>query len=272
MYVKGTLEGKPDLTQDIALHNKWRKSIYVGRETKNLELLGRINFKKAWINSIPSRDMEKIVPLLNVGYLSIYNVQAKDLSLLEGLDKCETLLLEWNSKADKLWDFKKTKQIKHLAIRDFSKIVDLYPLADAFNIENLAIEGGLYKQMKVLSLKPLASLKNLKTLRLANIRVLDNSLDHLKELKNLRKLWLSNQFSTEDFARLSVELPKVDCIRFKPFEKVKVYDKQGGIEFDRMITGKRKPFLHSKRDKEKIEEHKSRFQELQNTYKKALKH
>lgn len=271
MFLKGTLEGKPDLTEDVSRQKACRKSICIGRNTQNLNLLGNFNLKKVWILSLPSSVLEEVLPLLSPRFLSIYNVQVKDLSFLEKLEKCQTLFLEWNNKADQLWDFKKTQQITSLAIRDFPKIIDLESFADAVHLKNLSIEGGIDKPMKIQSLKPLASLKNLKTLRLANVKVQDNSLGHLKELRKLKNLWVSNQFSTEEFAKLSVEMPKVNCSRFKHSEKVKIYNKHGELELDTMITGINKPCLHSVRDRDKIHLYKSEFTSLQNKYRKELK-
>ncbi|PLR66179.1 hypothetical protein CYJ36_18910 [Bacillus sp. UMB0893] len=48
----------------------------------------------------------------------------------------------------------------------------------------------------------------------------DEYLEPISHLKNLLELKLSNQFLTEEFARLSVMLPKTNCEYFQPFVKM----------------------------------------------------
>ena len=44
-----------------------------------------------------------------------------------------------------------------------------------------------------------------------NLKVKDDSLEPLIQLKNLRELSLSNQFKVEEYAKLSVALPYTKC-------------------------------------------------------------
>ena len=49
-----------------------------------------------------------------------------------------------------------------------------------------------------------------------NLKVKDDSLEPLIQLKNLRELSLSNQFKVEEYAKISVALLYTECKFFKP--------------------------------------------------------
>ena len=90
------------------------------------------------------------------------------------------------------------------------------------------------------------------------MHVSEDGLRPIEVLKDLKELWLSNQFETIDYAYLSVKLPNTKCDSFKPYIK---YDKPIG-DRDTMITGKRKPFLNSLNDRTKIEKYERDFYKM----------
>lgn len=79
------------------------------------------------------------------------------------------------------------------------------------------MSGGDDKQLKLENLMPFKFLTTLKYLGLYNIKIQDNSLQPIFHLKDLLELEISNQFSTLEYSRLSVTLPKTKCSRFKPY-------------------------------------------------------
>ena len=74
---------------------------------------------------------------------------------------------------------------------------------------------------------------------------------------NRQVLEVSNQFPTEEFAYLSVELPKTKCKMFSAWVKSPV------MKPDTMIVGRRKPFLNFKKDRERIQAYEHSFAQLQ---------
>ncbi|MCJ1908965.1 hypothetical protein [Planococcus ruber] len=102
-------------------------------------------------------------------------------------------------------------------------------------------------------------------LGLSNIKVANESLQPLAELKGLKELAISNQFSTEEFAKLSVALPNTTCDKFSPFVRVVLPD---GL--DLMVVGKRKPFLNSTNDSAKMKKYEERFRALQEAFQLRL--
>jgi hypothetical protein len=120
------------------------------------------------------------------------------------------------------------------------------------------------------TLQPLASLTKLKSLTLASINVVDKSLQPLAALVNLEILEVTNQFPTAEFARLSTQLKHTVCEKFQSYTKVSLEDINGTVISDIMITGSRKPFLHSTRDAEKIAKYVQKFQKLVATFEKEV--
>jgi hypothetical protein len=73
---------------------------------------------------------------------------------------------------------------------------------------------------------------------------------------------VSNQFPTEDYAYLAVELPNVICEMFQPYIKLN----QKINDLDIMVTGKRKPFLNSKADTDRILKYEKAFEKLKKKF------
>ncbi len=190
-------------------------------------------------------------------------VLAKDLTILETLEKAETIILYRSTKATTLWDVSKNKGLRTLEITDFSKIEEIDQLSRAKHIDNLILGGGVGgKPIKLKSLKPLSTLTNLKYLSLTNLRVEDDSLQPLGHLKNLERLELANRFETKEYAWLATRLPNTKCRMFQATNSCKITDSYDRLLSDTMITGRRKPFLLSTKDHVKIDKYVKDFEKL----------
>jgi Leucine-rich repeat (LRR) protein len=201
---------------------------------------------------------------IEVESLTLMNFQVADLSPLENLTNIQTLILHWNNKATRLWNFERMKTLRGLSIVDLKRLREIDELQKCTWLEQLYIGGGIVPEnyMQLQSLESLRTLQNLVYLHLGNVRVLEKGLEPIGNLKNLQELDTNYLFDTEDYARLSVLLKNTKCDAFAPFVKLKhpIGDK------DIRIVGKRKPFLNSVRDKERIEEYVVKFKKLQEKY------
>lgn len=121
---------------------------------------------------------------------------------------------------------------------------------------------GIDKKLNIQTLKPLSVLTNLKYLRLANLKVEDDTLKPLADLKNLEELWLSNQFETKEYAWLATRLPDTKCDMFNAVNKVSITGTRNELVWDTMITGRKKPFLLSTQDRQKIDKYITEFEKL----------
>lgn len=143
---------------------------------------------------------------------------------------------------------------------------DIEPLQYCQTLNKLELSGGIGNALKINTLDPLKQLVNLKYLSLTNIRVKDGSLEPVTCLKNLLEIKISNQFPTEEYAKLSVALPETKCDYFHPY--VKLNDSIDGKDI--MVIGKRKPFLNAILDIKKLEKYDEQFKAFQEKYKAAM--
>jgi hypothetical protein len=252
-------EVKPKIIEDLNDFDSSLNNLSITSKVKNIGRLKDLNIEKLWLFSAKEIDIDKIFNLIQPKYVNLYQVLIKDLGCLGNLTECETLLLDWNTKATELWDFRKNKKLINLSIRDFSKILNINELENISQLKNLSLEGGMWKSMKLESLKPIENNRNLEYLRLNNLSVKDNSLVSLWNLSKLKKLDISNQFPTKEIAILTKKLSKTKCKLFKPYIDVEIKDKNDNLIHDVMIIGKRKPFLLKSKDQKKIEKYIKEF-------------
>lgn len=255
---------QPDFIKDLNQIGEIPSEIAIQGKTKNLERLKEFSgIEKLWLFTVNQSEFDLILQYVNPKILYVYEMRVEDLSSLELLSGAEKLYLCWNTKAAKLWDLTKNINLKTLSIEDFKRLNSLDPLQYCQTLQELHLSGGIWNTLNIDTLEPLKQLTFLKNLGLSNIRVKDESLEPLTHLHNLVELEISNQFLTEEYARLSVALPDTKCDYFKPY--VKLNDSIDGKDI--MIIGKRKPFLNSSTDTKKLQKYEDMFKAFQEKYK-----
>jgi hypothetical protein len=229
---------------------------------KSLEYLSKL--KKLKLYTVTQAQFDAIIPLVsNIVELRVYDMRCHDLSALGRLTQLENLELDWNTKTEVLWNMKFNTNLRTLKINDFSKLGDISALENLQHVEHLVLTGGIWNKLNLNSLVPLQKLSKLRTLELANLSVADPSqLQPLATLTQLEELHISNQFSTEEYARLSVLLPNTICDYFQPYIKTR-HALEGK---DIIVTGSRKPWLNSKKDSIQVEKYTRNFHALQEKY------
>lgn len=254
---------QPEFVKDLKDIKQAPTEIALQGKTLNLEHLSSLpHIETMWIYSVNQKEFDLIINLINPKTLYIYEMRAEDLSALERLENVEKLYLCWNTKASKLWDMSKNPNLKYLSIEDFKRLNQIAPIKSCHNLKELNLAGGIWNTLNIDTLSSIKFLQNLRVLGLSNIKLKDESLEPICHLKNLLELELSNQFPTEEFARLSVKLPLTKCEYFQPFVKL-----ENSIDGkDIMVIGKRKPFLNSSKDIEKIQKYAEQFKVLQKKY------
>lgn len=254
---------RPDLTYDLKNIESSVTELWIQGNTKNLSKLKELSgIKKIWVEFVNQKEFNKIIDLINPEFLYIYDMRVEDLSGLETLTNVKILGLESNTKASQLWNLKANPSLESLLIRGFTKLTDIQYLKYGSNLRILELEGNNSNQLKLENLQPVKYLQNLRYLGLSNIRILDESLEPISFLKGLELLETSNQFLTEEFAKLSVLLPNTQCNKFEPYFRL-TYPID---ELDIMVVGKRKPLLNYKRDKKKLDKYEENFKKIQEKY------
>lgn len=242
------------------------KSLHMSVSAKNVDRLKELPIENLWLVGANDKELRKILPLVNLRYLNLYQVLAKDLTILEILYKTETIILHWNTKATSLWDISKNINLKTLEITDFSKLEVIDQLSFATQINSLTLGGGHGKPLKIKSINPLKNLINLRYLGLTNLKIEDDTLQPLGQLKELETLELSNQFETKEYAWLATRLPNTKCKMFQATNSCKIVGADNKLVWDTMVTGRRKSFFLSTKDQVKIDKYIKDFEKLKSEF------
>jgi len=184
-----------------------------------------------------------------------------DLKKLELLNEIEYLVFYWNQRAEELWDFSKTKSLKGLGFDDFTRMHDISQISHSPGLEELSFGNMVWPKYILNSLEPLNACSGLKNLSFSAKKILDNRIEPIESLKNLERLeFPSNLFSTEQVAWLKAHLPSsVESEVLTPYRKIERAIKISGKNKDTFIVGKRKPFLDSVQDKQRVEKYVRQF-------------
>ena len=220
-------------------------------ETK---LIGKIGY----VIGTNQKSFDKLCDVLSVKILQFYEMRVPDikkLSLIEGLKE---LAINWNTKIVNISSISELESLMSLVLVDTPKIRNLEPIANLKYLEILEYSGGIWNKNNANNLNPISKLRNLKKLRISNLKVDSNGLKPLGSLSNLRELEVSNQFPTEDYAYLTVKLKQTKCSHFQPF--IKLGNMINGKDI--MVVGTRKPFLNSSTDGSKLQLYEKNFEEL----------
>ncbi|MFJ7753439.1 leucine-rich repeat domain-containing protein [Peribacillus muralis] len=254
---------QPEFIKDINEVDTTLVEIAIQGKTKNLEKLEDFqHLEKVWLFKVNQAEFDLIFSFIRPKILYIYEMKVERLASIEQLSSTEQIHMCWNTKADKLWDLSKNAALKTLSIEDFKKLNSVYELQYNTAIESLRLSGGVWNTLSIDTLEPLKGMTRLNSLSLLNIRVRDESLEPLTQIKSLSNLTLSNQFPTEEYAKLSIALADTKCDYFQPY--VVLDDTIDGKDI--MVIGKRKPFLNSVADKKKLEKYTSQFKAFQEKF------
>lgn len=256
---------QPKIINDLKTLEDTPDELAINGKTKNLEKLASFpKINKLWIFTVNQKQFETILNYIKPKILYIYEMRVENLSSLEKLTDIEEIHMCWNTKATTLWDLTHNIKLISLSIEDFSKLDNVAPLKHSENLKKLNLSGGIWKSLNIDTLEPLKYLSNLKDLTLMNIRVKDESLKPLSCLHQLQELNISNQFPTEEYARLSIILKNTKCDFFQPYIK---FPDDSIDDKNIMVVGKRKPFLNSDTDFKKIKKYEEQFKIFQDKYK-----
>ncbi|GAB5487351.1 MAG: leucine-rich repeat domain-containing protein [Parasphingorhabdus sp.] len=241
-----------------------RPKLFIDGRRVNLETeIGALKGTAARLNSTNDKTFPDIAGRLDVEHLSIGEMRGADLSALANCKRLTHLHINWATKLSDLTVLRTFGALTFLEIEDAPKIESIEPIGALTNLRWLCYRGGIWNANHVDTLEHIAGLSNLEALVLHNFKVNEGGLKPLAVLKSLRFLALSNQFETEDYAYLSIQLPETQCAQFAAYQQGN--DSTYG---DIMVTGKRKPFLksHDPKDQGRLEKYVTDFKKLQDRF------
>lgn len=213
----------------------------------------------AYVLGATQKSFARLCSLVNAERMDFFQMSAADLSPLAHVQNLRHLAIRWNTK---LVDAAPLAQLDlvGLILEETPKLVDLSSLSALRHLEYLEFSGGMNSMNTAKTLAPLAELPNLRNLSLFSLKVDAGGITPLAHCTSLKKLEISNQFSTEEYAFLSVHLPDTECAMFKAW----VARRQSDL--DVMIVGSRKPFLSSAIDAGRIEKYERLFAALRERF------
>jgi hypothetical protein len=226
------------------------------------ELNSVVNAHAAYVVGVRQADFDRLCRFLRVEELSLYDMRVEDLSGLASFRTLTTLVIKWNTKAVSLAPIRHLSELRTLSIVHTPKVRDLDPIRGLTRLRALEFSGGMWTKNVANSLKPLGELAALEELALTNLRVVERGLRPLAGCRRLRRLELSNQFATADYAYLSIALPDVECDKFAPYIR---FDPPLD-DRDIMVIGSGKGFLNSRKDGARLKRYVADFRRLQEQF------
>lgn len=134
--------------------------------------------------------------------------RVEDLSPLEAMPQLTLVACQWNQRATRLWDFRRTPELNGLALEDCSRLQDLAGLQVAASLRELRLGNSVWPTAVIASLEPLGALTGLLHLSFAAKRIGDGRIQPLARLTGLRTLdFPPGQFTREQIAWLRARLP-----------------------------------------------------------------
>ena len=189
--------------------------------------------------------------------------KVENLSLLATLPDLQYLGFYWNQHATKLWDLSKSRSLLGLNFKDFTRMPDISPVADAPALEELDFGDAVMPSYQLRTLEPVGLCKKLTRLTFTLKSLDDGRIEPLGNLQTLRRLFFpSNFFTTEQVAWLKARLPEgVESeVLNASFRLNSPIPDKGKIK-DTMVVGKRKPVLDSQQDSTKLARYEAQFQD-----------
>jgi hypothetical protein len=133
-------------------------------------------------------------------------------------------------------------------------LTDLSDLATGTTLEELEFGDAIWDKSVFRTLEPIGSLLGLRHLRMSAKRIEDGRVQAIGALQKLQTVdFPANMFTTEQVAWLRARLPDTTTGMFlKPIEVLE--RKQAAVLGDRdvLVIGKRKPWLNSELDADRI--------------------
>ena len=192
----------------------------------------------------------------------------QDLRKMALLDRVEYVVYFWNQRAERLWDFSKTKALRGFCFDDFTRMHDISELSEAPSLEELHFGDRVWRKYIVNTLQPLRECTLLRSLSFSAKKILDEKIEPIAYLKKLEQLsFPSNQFSTEQVAWLKAHLPNaVTSESLQAYRTIEKPIKMGSKNKDAFVAGKRKPVLDSIQEKDRLAKYVGQFNVMHQWY------
>jgi len=253
----------PDAVSDIdSIRGDVRKLRCI-TGVRGLERLNKFTqLQSLWCFGIKQEWLSYICGCTSLENLFIDTLKSDNIGCIRGLRSLKVLSIDSCSMIDSLSEMSDLRGLEGLAIINFRNVHEVNPLSRLINLQQLAVAGSMWTRMKIESLQPLSSLRNLIYLHLTNLKAEDESLRPLAELSQLEKLEIANFYPMEEFAWLSGRLKNTKCTWFRPYVELPFDCSKCGKDTIVMLTGKGKRNLCKECDANRLQNHVAEFQDV----------
>lgn len=219
------------------------------------------------------KTIHQICESITARVVYFYEMRVSDASALQKLRGVEQIVINWNTKLVDLSPLSALTRLKGLALISTPKATDLAPIAALTDLRAFEFSGSptLSSKNTAQTLAPLSALKRLEELVIEGVKVVDGGIAPIAACTTLKRLSLSNSFPVEDIAYLAAMLPNTSCSLFRgsvPLDQSIRGHPTGSAQsgWDRMIVGRRKPFLNSEKDATRIQRYEEAFEALKQSH------
>lgn len=155
--------------------------------------------------------LNEICELEKLEFLELDVVTAIDLAPLMQLTSLKTLTISGIRKAEDLSPLSAMHWLDNLWITQAKHLFTLSFLSQANHLQSLGVEGSMWTQQKIESLKPIRGLESLEHLFMASVVLQEKDLSYLAELPKLMSLDCARFAGKAQFDLLRQSLPNLEC-------------------------------------------------------------
>lgn len=250
---------------------------YIYVEQKNIDITGgtitfeeidKINefekFDKVMISGLRQESFDYFVRTQGKKFKAIMfwkNKLVEDWSLLSTLKDVKFIGFFHNQRITKLWDMSENFALEGLYISDFTRLHSLDGIDKAPRLERLFFGDAVWSTSVLNDVKALENSK-IKEFRFEGKSIKEVDLSIYTKMPYLEKLdFPTNLYTSEQLAWLVAKIPHVQGYALRPYVKF-----NNSYEEDILICGKRKPFLSSGKNSERIQKYVENFEKLVKQY------
>ncbi len=180
-----------------------------------------------------------------------------DLSPLEDLPSLRGIRIDWNIRAERLWNLARNPLLTHLSIDGAKKLSRrLEGLSSGQSLEVVTVYASVESKYPMDTLDVFADLPRLRTLTLSYMRPADRRTDFLDTLPALETFNFDRgMFTTEEIAALCVRYPHLGGWHMGAYHQ---WENSTQAE----VSGKGKPTLELPRDRARLDKYIAAFEAL----------
>lgn len=206
---------------DLATLDRGTTELAIARDTPNANLLHEFkDVQRLWVGGGDANTLECVSAISSLHELALVRCRS-ELPANFDLPNLRTLLVLDSPEMTSVASLAMLRQIEVLGVAGCKNLQDYSPLGELYKLRELEIGIRRYhEKLAADSLFFLMRLSRLEHLAVFFTSVLDNSIDAIAKLGNLRTLEISNTFARESLARVAARLPSTACAWFQGWQSL----------------------------------------------------